>query len=63
MEVGVDAENAYDKQPETWKEFKELVEKQMKEKGIPEDVKLWYIDLSFPDNVDVFMQEGLGMCI
>lgn len=52
-----------DKQPETWKEFKELVEKQMKEKGISEDVILWYIDITFPDDIDVYFQENRGMAI
>lgn len=32
----------------TWAEFKALIDKQLAEKGIPEDTKLWYIDISFP---------------
>ncbi len=33
----------------TWKEFKELIDKELAEKGLPQDVEIWYIDFSFPD--------------
>jgi len=31
----------------TWKEFVEYVEQQMKEKGVPENAEIEYIDLNF----------------
>lgn len=33
----------------TWKEFKEAVDKQLKEKGISEDAEIWWIDVTCPD--------------
>jgi hypothetical protein len=33
----------------TWKQFKEIVDAQMVEKGISEDSDVWVIDISFPD--------------
>ncbi len=32
----------------TWKEFKDVVDKVLQEKSIPEDIEIWYIDISFP---------------
>jgi hypothetical protein len=52
-----------DEMPSTWKEFKELVEKQMKELGLSEDTELNYIDLSFPADIDVFYDKDSGMSI
>lgn len=34
----------------TWREFKDHIDKQLKELGIPEDKVIWYIDISFPVN-------------
>lgn len=54
----------------TWKEFKDAVDKKMKEKGIEESVSIWYIDISFPEKDDfeketivVGTTEKLGICI
>lgn len=33
----------------TWKEFKELAEK----KGVTDDMKIDYIDISYPTDIDV----------
>lgn len=32
----------------TWKEFKQIIDTQMKEEGIPESAELEYIDISYP---------------
>lgn len=32
----------------TWKEFKEVIEEQMIQKGISEEVEIVYIDISYP---------------
>jgi hypothetical protein len=57
-------ETDYDEQPGTWKQFRDLVEKQMREHNIPEDALLWYIDVNaFPGDVGIYMDETLGMAI
>ena len=50
----------------TWKQFKEVIDKQMKDKGISEDTEIHYIDISFPqlegmNEVEVFYDKELGM--
>lgn len=47
----------------TWNEFKEKVEKQLDEKGISWDEDIWYIDISFPRNVDVEVDKNSGISI
>jgi len=36
----------------TWKEFKDAIDKELKEKGIDESTEIWYIDISFPNKDD-----------
>jgi hypothetical protein len=33
----------------TWKKLKELIDKQLAELGADENVDIWFIDISFPD--------------
>ena len=33
----------------TWKEFKEYIDSEIKRKGITEDAKIEYIDISYPN--------------
>lgn len=35
--------------PTSWKEFRDKVEADMKEKGISEDTPICWIDISYPD--------------
>lgn len=44
----------------TWKEFKDAVDKQMKEKGIDENTEIDFIDISMPDK-DSFKKEYHGV--
>ena len=46
----------------TWQDLVEEVERQMKEKGIPADTDIWYIDISLPDEVKVF-KDGAWMVV
>jgi hypothetical protein len=48
----------------TWKELKEAIDKQLKERGISEDTEIWYIDISFPikDNLKIYGEE-MGISI
>jgi len=36
----------------TWKEFKDHIDEKLKEKGIPEDIEIHYIDFSWVDKPD-----------
>lgn len=49
----------------TWKEFKEIIDEQLKEKGISEDTEIWYIDISFPRKEDIGAgyEKNLGIYI
>lgn len=47
----------------TWKEFKELVEKQLQEKGLTEDVVLEYIDWSGEDAPEVVGDDAKGYAV
>lgn len=58
----------------TWHEFKAHIDSQLKEKGIPQDEEIWYIDFSFPEPPgeqksdykvpDVYLnKDGLGIAI
>lgn len=47
----------------TWKEFKETVDNQMRAANITEDAEIWYIDISFPDEVSVCVDETSGIYI
>ena len=46
----------------TWKEFKDAVDKELKENGIDENTEIWYIDISFP-NKDDFEKGRLGVVL
>lgn len=43
----------------TWKEFKESVEAQ----GITNEMEIWYIDISFPQKINVGQDQDCGFCI
>jgi Tfp pilus assembly pilus retraction ATPase PilT len=54
----------------TWKQFKEYVDKELKEKGIEENTELWYIDISFlgdddieKERINVFTDKDCGVAI
>ena len=32
----------------TWKEFKEVIDKMLTDRGMPDDIEIWYIDIVFP---------------
>jgi hypothetical protein len=36
----------------TWAQFKEAVDKELEKMGMSQDVKIWYIDISFPESDD-----------
>lgn len=45
----------------TWSEFKKLVE----EKGVKDDMTIWYIDVSYPHELEVQLPEkgnGFTVC-
>ncbi len=47
----------------TWKEFKAKVEAEMEERGITDDTDLWYIDVAFPDTVEIDLDLNVGLFI
>jgi predicted nucleic acid-binding protein len=50
----------------TWKEFKEKIDKQLKEKNISEDTRIQYIDISFPrkdEDIEIRYDDACGICI
>ena len=50
----------------TWKQFKEQVDKRMEEQGISEDVEIWYIDISAPEqdeDLNVTLDPSSGLAI
>lgn len=51
--------------PLTWRQFKELVDTQLKEMRQSEDIKIWYIDISFPDKdtITIKVDEDLGLWV
>ena len=44
----------------TWKEFKKIVDKQLKEKSISEDKIIWVIDIHYPEKDD-FEKERIDL--
>lgn len=44
----------------TWDEFDKLVREKMKENGIPEDTRIWVVEVFLPqgDEVRVFLDTG-----
>lgn len=47
----------------SWNEFKKQVDDQLKEQDIDPDSKIWYIDISFPEYVNVGRDESSGIAI
>ena len=49
----------------TWKEFKEEVDRQLKEKGVSENEEIFYIDISTPDKkqLSAGLNESSGIVI
>ena len=54
----------------TWSEFRDEVDRILREKGISEDIPIWYIDISWPDAGDikaermgVFFDSNHGICV
>lgn len=47
----------------SWNEFKKQVGDQLKEQDIDPDSKIWYIDTSFPEYVEVGLDESSGITI
>jgi hypothetical protein len=47
----------------TWKEFKEEVDRQLAAQGKDENIDIWYIDISFPDDLTIGTKDPCGMSI
>jgi len=53
----------------TWGEFKEIIDKGLKEQGGGDDTTIWYIDISFPCSdhdmcrPEVGIDDDLGMSV
>ena len=47
----------------TWNEFKDIVGQQLIDKGISGDEEIWYIDISFPSEIDVEFDVASGIAI
>lgn len=54
----------------TWNEFKDLIDKELDKFKVNHDVEIWYIDISFPSNIEddyqrptAFVDEKCGLAI
>lgn len=41
----------------TWDEFKQSVDKQLAEKRVDGSIELWYIDISYPQQVEIMIDK------
>lgn len=42
----------------TWKQFKDAIDKLLADNDMPQDVPIWYIDISFPGSFGAGCKDG-----